>query len=91
LDIIWTLIGKIILSQFLIFFLLNTKRKAGIVLVAIILGLIISPAVPIEDSSLAHYQTNFKNTDQFYEKAETISTLDLRNTHNWQPGFYIEN
>ncbi len=90
-DRIWTLIGKIILFRFLILFSLNTKRKAGIVLVAIILGLIISPAVPIEDSSLAHYQTNFKNTDQFYEKAETISTLDLRNTHNWQPGFYIEN
>ena len=70
---------------------MNTKRKAGIVLVAIILGLIISPAVPIEDSSLARYQTNFKNTDQFYEKAETISTLDLRNAHYWQPEFYKEN
>jgi len=51
---------------------LNTKRKAGIVLVAIILGLIISPAVPIEDSSLAHYQTNFKITDQFSQKENLI-------------------
>ena len=26
-----------------------------------------------------------------YIKSETISTLDLRKTHDWQPGFYIEN
>jgi len=56
---------------------LNTKRKAGIVLVAIILGLIISPAVPIEDSSLAHYQTNFKITDQFSQKGNLIVPIEL--------------
>jgi len=26
-----------------------------------------------------------------YKKAETISTNDLRNTDDWEPGFYIEN
>jgi len=26
-----------------------------------------------------------------YKKAETISSLDLRNTDDWEPGFYIEN
>jgi len=25
-----------------------------------------------------------------YNKAETISSLDLRNTDDWEPGFYIE-
>lgn len=26
-----------------------------------------------------------------YKKAETLSTLDLRNTGDWEPGFYVEN
>ena len=47
---------------------MNIKRKAGIALVAIILGLIVSPAVAIEDSSLAHDQTSFIDTDAFYQK-----------------------
>ena len=48
---------------------MNTKRKAGIMLIAIILGLVISPAVAIEDSAFAKNLANFEASDTFYQRA----------------------
>ena len=51
---------------------MKIKNKAGIALVAIVLGLVVSPAVAIEDSSLAQNQTNFIEIGTFFQKENLI-------------------
>jgi hypothetical protein len=52
------------------------KNKAGIALVAIVLGLVVSPAVAIEDSSLAQNQTNFIEIGTFFQKENSFLPSD---------------
>ena len=55
---------------------MNAKRKAGIALMAIVFGLIVSPAVAIEASAIAPDQINFKTIDTFYKRGVLTSPSD---------------